>query len=894
MKWKRKLLPKTNNVESSENPIFIPSDLHNHDESLHISIPSDLDNHDESLHIPPPTEPCEITVQVVRSHVSGRSQLLNSSCDSPVEVTCHLSTSGRGSASGYLKRKSPVSTSCDAFSRYSELCGRNVLAKRSLDVPPATISSNFGAVEQLDLEVFEKYSDMCGKNTVTRFSTPSMNVVRTANVINSQTIFSEPLRLNVSEEVVLSHDRAHLNVAAGEVSNLSRVGGTVLNVPKKRQRNIPSVESPSKRVLQTAPRVRNRRTTTVMRDDEEGCSSGQGRGRSYAYADLGDCDQQCHHCGAAFWFGERLKGHSNYRRPQYHLCCAGGQIYMEPDPDPPEYFKNLLQNKHFMENIRAYNQMFAMTSFGAKVDDSINRGRGPYVFKVSGQIYHWIGSLCPPPGESPRFLQLYIYDTDHEVENRMRHFGGIDDSDLDPEIVEGLIQFLDAHNQLVQLFRTARDKCRQIHVPEFKIRLYNAEGARGYELPTSNTLGAVVFDSGVTGSTDFDVIIQEKAGPPKRINKLHKSYMSLQFPLLFVYGQAGFHTELKLRAANGSRNERRLTMLSYYAYQLHPRVKEYNLIFRAGRLFQQYVVGVFCSIEQNRLDFIRKKQKDIRSDHLSGLYDAISRGERDGYEVGGRIILPMSFTGGPRYMYAHYLDALAICRKLGNPQFFITFTCNVNWPEIKRYMADYPYLTPSDRADVICRVFEQKIQALLAFLKTEKTFGDVTGESKIKEAQDVDRFVSVELPDPEVDPEGYRVVSEMMMHGPCGAAKMSAPCMKGDKCSKNFPKKYTSHTFFDDKGHVHYKRRDTSISTTKHQFGLDNNYVVPYNQDLLLAFEAHINVEYCGWSMLIKYLFKYISKGTDRIFARVSKPLGNGYSRKEQKESQKQAIPSME
>ncbi|GJY40370.1 DNA helicase [Tanacetum coccineum] len=257
----------------------------------------------------------------------------------------------------------------------------------------------------------------------------------------------------------------------------------------------------------------------------------------------------------------------------------------------------------------------------------------------------------------------------------------------------------------------------------------------------------------------------------------------------------------------------------------------------------------------------------------------------------------MSFTEGPRYMYAHYLDALAICRKLGNPQFFITFTCNVNWPEIKRYMADYPYLTPSDRADVVCRVFEQKIQALLAFLKTEKTFGDVTGvlytvefqkrglphchtllwvnsESKIKEAQDVDRFVSAELPDPEVDPEGYRVVSEMMMHGPCGAAKMSAPCMKGDKCSKNFPKKYTSHTFFDDKGHVHYKRRDTSISTTKHQFGLDNSYVVPYNRDLLLAFEAHINVEYCGWSMLIKYLFKYISKGTDRIFARVSKPLG--------------------
>ncbi|GJR55264.1 integrase, catalytic region, zinc finger, CCHC-type containing protein [Tanacetum coccineum] len=85
---------------------------------------------------------------------------------------------------------------------------------------------------------------------------------------------------------------------------------------------------------------------------------------------------------------------------------------------------------------------------------------------------------------------------------------------------------------------------------------------------------------------------------------------------------------------------------------------------RCGKLFQQYVVGVFYCIEQNRLDFIRKKQSDIRSDYLSGLYIAISRGERDGYEVGGRIILPMSFTRGSWYMYAHYLDALAICRKL--------------------------------------------------------------------------------------------------------------------------------------------------------------------------------------------------------------------------------------
>nr|GEV41931.1 DNA helicase [Tanacetum cinerariifolium] len=460
-------------------------------------------------------------------------------------------------------------------------------------------------------------------------------------------------------------------------------------------------------------------------------------GTSYTYSDLGDCDCRCCYCGASLWYVKRLKGHSHNRTPEYSLCCKGGRMQMQRPREPPEYIKSLFENKHFVENIRAYNQMFAMTSFGAKVDESINAGRGPYVFKVSGQIYHWIGSLCLPAGERPRFLQLYIYDTDNEVQNMMDHFGGIDNSQLQPGIVEGLIHFLYAHNELVQLFRTTRDKCRELEIPKFKIRLYNAEG-----------LGA------------------------------------------------GYHTELTLKSANGVDKGKRVTMLAYYRYQLHFRLQQYNLLFKGG---------------------------------------------------------------GPRYMYARYLDALAICRKLGNPQFFITFTCNVSWPKIKRFMSEYPHLTASDRADVVCRVFEQKIQALIAFLKEECIFGDcsiqlnskkrgllhchtllwVDSASRIRIVEDVDRFVSAELPDPSTDPEGYNVVSGLIMHVPTEllASKLS--------------------------------RRDTGISVTRNEFQMDNSYVVPYNRDLLLAFRAHINVEYCGWSLLIKYLFTYISKGTDRVFARV-------------------------
>ncbi|GJV76883.1 DNA helicase [Tanacetum coccineum] len=649
--------------------------------------------------------------------------------------------------------------------------------------------------------------------------------------------------------------------------------------------------------------VASKRKSTICREPLPNVTS---QGVSSFYIDIGDCEYSCQHCGAKFWYGERLQRSSTYQVLNYHKCCLGGKVRLGTEPHPPDYIRLLFKNRRFMENIRAYNQMFSMTSFGARVEDSINNGRAPYVFKISGEVYHWIGSLCPNEGDPPRFLQLYIYDTKNEVANRMRHFGGIGSGNLEEAIVEGLINFLDEHNELVRLFRTTRDKCAGQFVPDFKLRLYSVVGAREYDLPTSETLGGIVFQNGQDTETDYDVIIQSRGGPPQRINKLHPSYMSLQFPLLFIFGQPGFHKDIK---QSGRRETKRVSMNMFYMYQLHERLNSYGLLFRGGRLFQQYVVGVYCCIEQNRMDYYRTHQSDIRKDYLAGVYDAISRGDREGRFIGSKIILPMSFTGGPRYMYSHYLDALAICRALGNPQFFVTFTCNVNWPEIKRHMQDYPEVLPGDRADVVVRVFHQKVQNFCKFLKDRRLFGTVTGllytiefqkrglphchtllwideKDKIQCAEDIDRYISAELPDPIEDPEGYRIISEMMIHGPCGPLETTAPCMKENKCSKKFPKRYNESTYFDKDGYAHYRRRQTNVYTTRHGADLDNCYTVPYNRELCLTFHAHINVEYCGWTMLIKYLFKYISKGTDRILAQITRPVGDSSSQADRENTQ--------
>jgi hypothetical protein len=131
---------------------------------------------------------------------------------------------------------------------------------------------------------------------------------------------------------------------------------------------------------------------------------------------------------------------------------------------------------------------------------------------------------------------------------------------------------------------------------------------------------------------------------------------------------------------------------------------------------------------------------------------------------------------------------------------------------------------------------------------------------------DIDKLISAQLPDPTVDPIGYEVVSTFMMHGPCGAANPTCACMVDGQCYKNYPKEYCKKlqsykmVMF---GMLHQiiffwkvARPNNGITAEKNRIDPEYRFVAPHNVDLLVKYQAHINVERVNCDGMEKYLFK--------------------------------------
>jgi len=459
---------------------------------------------------------------------------------------------------------------------------------------------------------------------------------------------------------------------------------------------------------------------------------------------------KCPSCGALHWKHEKSSG--TMSNPVFESCCKQGKVDIPLLQEPPLTLRNLYngihaQSAHFLNNIRQYNATFAFTSFGAKGTNVHQPSSGITMFQAHGELYHLQGPIENNNSEQQScYAQLYIYDPQEAARIRQKtariRSTGSNNSELDPDLITDITGMLHGtcDNPFVRVYRHAHEILRaelvrqndnsvneRFHVvvsPEMRMELIVGGDSRTQNLPTANEIAAIIPNEYSERSVR-DIIITYRHNTNAesneysyhRIHETHAAYMPLHYVMLFPKGDYGWNWGLTLNItdSNATNEDRRLPQRAYYRFRLHLRENEFSTLFYAKRLFQQYVVDAFAICDQTALNWIRSNQSSIRADVYNGVADAVSGGDYNLREIGQSMILPSSYSGGPRFMSKLYQDAMAIVRKLGKPSLFITFTANPEWVEITRDL--HPGQLAIDRPDIVARVFNLKVKQLLKDIK---------------------------------------------------------------------------------------------------------------------------------------------------------------------------------
>ena len=608
----------------------------------------------------------------------------------------------------------------------------------------------------------------------------------------------------------------------------------------------------------------------------------------------------CPHCGAKH-FNSELN-----QLNKFSTCCHNGKILLSDNEKYPDSLLDIFdgdneESAFYRNNLREYNNPFAFASFGAKFDKV--KGKGPVVYRICGQVYHNVYSLHSNENEASKYGQLYIID--NELSKKIR-CNQNDRFELSSKIIESIDYTLSIINPYYKAFKMMKDleateirKRERLGVDSTEIKLFLTRNPSNVVndnniVKACNEVAAVYTVDDDDNILPNDVCIYSKNSKPVSLAPINENIDPMVYPLIFPYGEKGWHINMFSKNCNHTRP---VTTLQYYSYRFQDRGK-FNPCVNSKKLTQQLVVDGFTKLEKCRLGYIRQNQANLRTELYQGLMDYLhDKCEGDRQKIGKMVILPSSFNTGPRAMKEKMLDALAMMQYYGKSDLFVTMTCNPNWEEIQNNLR--PNETPMDRPDLVAKVFHEKVKFLKIEIIDNQLFGCVVAyvyviefqkrglphihlliylidAHKIRNAIQVNGIISAEIPDKNLFPNLYQLVKQHMIHGPCNEKNKNSPCMENNKCIKKFPKEFCEETNYNDNnGYPKYRRRFNGRQIiynpkSKNPKVADNRYVVPYNPYLLLKFQCHVNVEICCTIKSIKYLFKYIMKGSDKTMIGLS------------------------
>jgi hypothetical protein len=617
-------------------------------------------------------------------------------------------------------------------------------------------------------------------------------------------------------------------------------------------------------------------------------------------------DVECIHCGSHNFFEELSQENQRKGYYSFEICCHHGKISLDKFPEYPIELKNLIianhpQSQNFIDKIRKINSSVSFASMNPRRSNFPANRIGPYCYKVHGQVLHKINvALFPIEINKASYGQLFIIDPEEATNIRANNNPDVEKELLN--IVGNIIKNVSPHATMyltmAEEFERESMLCEQQgqNIPAMSLQLAEKNRSHGlqYNRPQVNEVAAV-YAPGADGEVPNveiavfpkrDIRIYPNRGVDiKILSSTNQNTDPLCYPLFFPSGMYGWNIDMKQK-----NNKDKVSRAQYVSYQLMTRSEEkngFNPIHYGKKLFHQFIVDQAVRIESDRMNFIRLNQKKLCADKYTNVSEALNnRAAENDAVIGKKIILPSSITGTPRWQIEQYQDAMTIVTRTGKPDLFVTVTCNPEWEEIQQNLLNNQ--KSNDRPDIIARCFNLIKKALLDEIIDCGIFGrsiahvDVIEfqlrglphmhllvtlhkDDKIKYATDVDKFIFAQLPDKNEDPELFELVAKHMMHGPCGVLNPNAPCMEKGKCTKGFPKEFNESTVLTEDGYPKYARPDNGRFVVKRNIQLDNRWVVSYSPYLLKRFPCHCNVERVSDIQVVKYFYKYVYKGPDKV-----------------------------
>ncbi|TBU20167.1 hypothetical protein CWI38_0120p0040 [Hamiltosporidium tvaerminnensis] len=202
--------------------------------------------------------------------------------------------------------------------------------------------------------------------------------------------------------------------------------------------------------------------------------------------------------------------------------------------------------------------------------------------------------------------------------------------------------------------------------------------------------------------------------------------------------------------------------------------------------------------------------------------------------------------------YAEISDAMAMVRKCGKLDLFISMTCNPKYATIfENPDANEKH---ENRPDLPDRSLDKNISEL----PNAHILITLKGYNKPRDAALIDKMNSAEIPNKYTHPELFSIITKNMIYEACGFTSYSH-YMVENICSKLLPKIKSIHGLKSDGYPLYRRRKKDLVKIGKNH--VDNSCVVPYNPYISLKYNFHINVDICASFKLsslrrTKYIFQ--------------------------------------